>query len=56
MEIHGSVRDINAGPSLVLWLLWTLLTSIALFRRARTESAPVREQLDQRSVGAAARA
>jgi hypothetical protein len=41
--VYGSFRDVNAGASLVLWLLWTLVASIVLFRRVGAESVEVRE-------------
>ena len=38
--VYGSFSiDLNIGPALGLWVLWTLLTSIVLFRRARGERA-----------------
>jgi hypothetical protein len=41
--VYGTFRNTNAGPSLVLWLLWTLIASIVLFRRIGTETAQARQ-------------
>jgi hypothetical protein len=38
--VYGSFSiNLNIGPALGLWVLWTLLTSIVLFRRAQGERA-----------------
>ena len=34
LAVNGSITGANAGPALVLFLLWTLVTSVVLFRRA----------------------
>ena len=38
--VYGTFNiNLNIGPALGLWVLWTLLTSIVLFRKARGERA-----------------
>jgi hypothetical protein len=40
--VYGSFNiDLNVGPALMLWVLWTLITSVVLFRRTRGEQARV---------------
>lgn len=40
--VYGNFSiNLNVGPGLMLWVLWTLVASVVLYRRTRGEQARV---------------